>query len=406
MTVYAGVDWGGAAHAVCVLDERGAAVAHFEVRHDAAGLAELSGRLRKLAPAAVLRIAIERPSGLLIDALLEAGFAIVPIHPNVVKACRPRSRAAAGKCDRGDAYLLADLLRTDGHRFRTLAPECDEIRALRALVRTRDDLVAERVALANQLRALLESFWPGAGALFAALDSPIALAFLERYPTPASATRLGEKRLAAFLATHSYSGRQSATTLLERLRAAAHGHTGEIEAEAKGELVSALTRVLSTRVAQLAALSARIEHVVATLPDGQLVMSFPRTGRINAAQRLAELGSVRERFQTDAQLAAEAGVCPVTHQSGKSRGVAFRWACNHRLRRAITTWADHSRHACPWAADIYQRARARGARHPHAIRILARAWIRVLWRAWQDHTPYDPAKHRAAKQLLAACARG
>ena len=173
MTVYAGVDWGGAAHAVCVLAERGAAVAHFEVRHDAAGLAELSGRLRKLAPAAVLRIAIERPSGLLIDALLEAGFAIVPIHPNVVKACRPRYRAAAGKCDRGDAYLLADLLRTDGHRFRTLAPECDEIRALRALVRTRDDLVAERVALANQLRALLESFWPGAGAGFDECGRPL-----------------------------------------------------------------------------------------------------------------------------------------------------------------------------------------------------------------------------------------
>ncbi|MEX2034282.1 MAG: transposase, partial [Xanthobacteraceae bacterium] len=315
-------------------------------------------------------------------------------------------RAAAGKCDRGDAYLLADLLRTDGHRFRTLAPECDEIRALRALVRTRDDLVAERVALANQLRALLDSFWPGAGALFAALDSPIALAFIDRYPTPASATRLGEKRLAAFLATHRYSGRHSAATLLERLHAAAHGQAGEVEAEAKGELVKALTCVLNTLVAQLATLTARIEHTVAALPDGQLVMSFPRTGRINAAQLLAELGSVRERFLTEAQLAAEAGVCPVTYQSGKSHSVAFRWACNHRLRTALTTWADNSRHACPWAAAIYQRARARGARHPHAIRILSRAWIRVLWRTWHDHSRYDPAQHRAAQQLLAACARG
>ena len=402
MVMYTGIDWGSGAHAVCVLDAGGKPLAHFEIQHNATGLAELIRRLRKLAADEILRIAIERPSGLLIDALLEAGFAIVPIHPNVVKACRPRYRAAAGKCDRGDAYLLADLLRTDGHRFRTLAPECDEIRALRALVRTRDDLVAERVALANQLRALLESFWPGAGAIFAALDSPIALAFLERYPTPASATRLGEKRLAAFLATHRYSGRYRAATLLERLHAAAHGQTGKAETEAKGELVSALTRVLSTLVAQLATLSARIEHTVAALPDGQLVMSFPRTGRINAAQLLAELGSVRERFQTEAQLAAEAGVCPVTYQSGKSRSVAFRWACNHRLRTALTTWADNSRHACPWAAAIYQRARARGARHPHAIRILARAWIRVLWRTWHDHSRYDPAQHRAAQHLLAA----
>jgi transposase len=402
MTWYAGVDWGGSHHAVCVLDAQGARQAEFTVAHDAAGLATLRQRLRQLAPASELQIAIERPSGLLVDTLCEAGLAVVPIHPNVVKACRPRYRAATGKCDRGDAYLLADLLRTDGHRFQALAPEGDEIRALRALVRTRDDLVAERVALANQLRALLESFWPGAAAIFAEIDSPIALAFLERYPTPASASRLGEKRLASFLAAHAYCGRRPSATLLERLRAAAHSPVGEAEAEAKRELVLALVRVLSTLVAQLANLRARIEHDVAALPDGQLVMSFPRTGRLNAAQLLSELGSVRERFASEAQLAAEAGVCPVTFQSGKSHGVAFRWACNHRLRRALTTWADNSRHACPWAADRYQRARRRGARHPHAVRILARAWVRVLWRAWYEHTAYDPARHHAAQQLLAA----
>jgi transposase len=146
-------------------------------------------------------------------------------------------------------------------------------------------------------------------------------------------------------------------------------------------------------------LKKRIEHHVAALPDGQLLMSFPRIGQLNAAQILSELGSVRERFACEAQLAAEAGASPVTYQSGKSRGVSFRWACNHRLRAAITQWADNSRRSCVWAAAIYQRARARGARHPHAIRILARAWIRVLWRAWHDRTPYDPAKHRATQRL-------
>lgn len=402
MSTYAGIDWGSATHAVCVVNERGECLARFEVTHDAAGLAELSERLSRFATEPPLRIAIERPSGLLIDTLVAAGFSIVPIHPNAVKASRPRYRAAAGKCDRGDAYLLADLLRTDGHRFRTLACECDEIRALRALVRTRDDLVAERVALANQLRTLLESFWPGAAAMFADIDSPIALAFLERYPTPHSAARLGEKRLASFLAAHAYCGRRPPATLLGRLHSGPRLILGECEATAKGELVTALVRILTTLVAQLATLSARIEHDVAALPDGQIIMSFPRTGRLNAAQLLSELGSVRERFLTEAQLAAEAGVCPVTHQSGKSRSVTFRWACNHRLRAALTTWADNSRHACPWAAAIYQRAKARGARHPHAIRILARAWIRVLWRAWHQRIAYDPAKHRAAQKLLVA----
>jgi transposase len=108
---------------------------------------------------------------------------------------------------------------------------------------------------------------------------------------------------------------------------------------------------------------------------------------------------VRERFQSDDPLAAEAGVCPVTHASGKSRGVIFRWACNHRLRAAITCFADNSRHSSGWAAHIYRRARARGCDHPHATRILARAWVRVRWRAWIDRKSYDPASHNGALNL-------
>lgn len=397
MGYHVGLDWGGSVHAICILDDAdGRPIDHFEAKHTAEGIDDMLARLARIAPAAELPIAIERPSGLVVDALLEAGHPVVPIHPNVVKACRPRYRAAGGKSDPGDAYMLADILRTDGHRFRPLQPCSDEIKALRALVRGRDDLVAQRLALANQLRSLLDGFWPGAAAIFADVDSPISLAFLKRYPTPDSAARLGEKRLAAFLAQHSYCGRRSPAELLARLRSAPAGRAGEAETEIKGELVRTLATVLTALLAEIATLSSRLEHSVAALPDGQIVMSFPRAGRICAAQILAELGDVRERFQTEEHLAAEAGVCPVTHASGKSRGVVFRWACNHRLRAAITCFADNSRHGSTWAANAYKRARQRGCDHPHATRILARAWIRVLWRAWTDRKPYDLAKHQAA----------
>lgn len=396
MPFHGGLDWGGAAHAVCVIDGAGVVVARIEARHDAAGLADMLARLRKIAPPAELPVAIERPSGLVVDALIGAGHPVVPVHPNVVRACRPRYRAAGGKSDPGDAYMLADILRTDGHRFRPLMPMSDDIKALRALVRGRDDLVAQRVALANQLRSLLEGFWPGAAAIFAAIDSPIALAFVARYPTPDSASRLGEKRLASFMAQHAYCGRRSPAELLARLRAAPRGLASDAEADAKGELVRVIAAVLERLVPEIAKLSSRIEHAVAELPDGKIVMSFPRAGRICAAQILSELGDVRERFPTEDQLAAEAGVAPVTHASGKSRGVVFRWACNKNLRGAITCFADNSRHASSWAAGIYSRARDRGCKHAHAVRILARAWVRVLWRAWHDGAAYDPAKHKAA----------
>jgi transposase len=402
MRRFVGVDWASREHAVCVLDETGQVLARFPVAHTAAGLSALVTQLRRSGEPAALPVAIERPSGLLVDTLVAAGFPVIPIHPNVVKASRARYRAAGGKSDPYDAYLLADLLRTDGHRFRPLQPQRAETKALQALARGRDDLVATRVALTNQLRALLESFWPGAGTIFADLASPIALAFLARYPTPQSAAALGEKRLAAFLARHGYSGRRSVAELLARLRSAPPGHASEAEAEAKGELVRALVGVLTPLVHELQRLTASVEHAVATHADGPLVMSFPRAGRVNAAQLLAELGDQRGRFPSEAQLAAEAGVAPVTHTSGQHRGVAFRWACNKRLRQALVTFADNSRHATPWAAMIYQRARARGCDHPHAIRILARAWVRVLWRCWQNHQPYDPTAHRGAHASLCA----
>lgn len=396
---FAGLDWASRVHAVCVIDARASVVAQFEVNHDAAGLAELCRRLRALH---ISGVAIERPSGLVVDALLEAGLQVVPIHPNVVKATRPRYRSHGGKSDASDAYLLADLLRTDGHRFKPLAPECDEIRALRALVRGRDDLVATRVQLANQLRALLESFWPGAAEGFADVDSPIALAFIQRYPTPEAASRLGPKRMAAFCAQHAYCGRRTPEELLQRLHQAPAVAVGELEMEAKGDLALSLARVLTRVVEQIRLATARIEHAVAASEDGRILTSFPRAGRICAAQILSELGSVRERFDDVERLAAEAGVTPVTYESGKSKAVAFRWACNHRLRAALTCLADNSRHASAWAAASYDKARGRGCDHPHAVRVLARAWLRVIWRAWQDRQPYDVQRHTGAMLHLAA----
>lgn len=397
-TVYAGLDWASRTHAVCVIDEHGTVCRQSALTHDADGLRDL---VRQLRAAGVQRIAIERPLGLLVDTLVEAEFAVVPIHPNVVKASRPRYRSHGGKSDATDAYLLADLLRTDGHRFRALAAQSDGIRALRALVRGRDDLVISRVRLASQLRSLLDSYWPAAE-VFAKSDSPIALAFLQRYPKPEAAAPLGPKRMAAFCAQHAYSGRRSPEELLARLHQAVHIDLGDLEVDAKAELTLTLAHTLSHLVGQVRLLSSRIEHHVATLEDGRLLMSFPRAGRLCAAQILAELGGVRERFGTDAQLAAEAGVAPVTYASGKHQAVIFRWACNRRLRKALTCLADNSRHASAWAAGIYAAARARGCDHPHAIRILARAWVRVIWRAWTNRQPYDPTRHRSAAALLQA----
>ena len=396
---FGGIDWASDQHSLCVLDPAGGVCTSFTFSHTAAGIADAIRRLDRLGSRDQLPIAIERPSGLLVDTLVEAGFPIVPIHPNVLRATRPRYSAALGKADPGDAYIAADVLRTDGHRFHVLRGPSEQTRALRAVVRTRDDLVATRTQLANQLRALLETFWPGPLSMFD-LESWICLAFLDEFPSPVAAARLSEKRLQRFLTKHGYSGRKTPSALLARLHQAPAGRAPELECEVKAQLVRSLVTILRTVMTQIRAAERLIDAQLQQHPDASIIQSFPRTGSVNAAQILAELGDNRDRFSSFDQLAAEAGVCPVTFQSGKHRGVGFRQACNKRLRQAITTWADNSRHANAWAASLYKSARQRGCDHPHAVRILARAWLRVLWRCWRDRLPYDPQRHARALPFL------
>jgi transposase len=127
-----------------------------------------------MAEPAQLSVAIERPNGLVVDRLLAAGHPVVPIHPNAFHAARARWGAARAKSDPADSYMLADYLRTDGHRLRRLQPLDSKTRELQALVRLRGDHVKARTATTNQLHALLEAHWPGANAIFSRLGSKIA----------------------------------------------------------------------------------------------------------------------------------------------------------------------------------------------------------------------------------------
>ena len=399
--MFVGIDWAAESHDVCVVDETGRIAHRVSVDHAQEGLDRLIRLLRRWSRGRELLVGIERTEGRLVDRILEAGYPIVVIPTYAMKEFRRRYAVGGAKSDRWDSYVIADVVRTDGHRLRRLEPLSEETRALRAVVRTRDDLVDQRVALANQLRATLEAYWPGAAAIFADVASEICCAFLERYPTPESAAHLGEVRLAAFLKKAGYSGRRSPQELLGRLRAAPRGIVGP-EAEARADAMRAMVRVMRSQLRSIKDLDRAVVAHLGEHPDAEIFTSLPRSGRINAAQMLTEWGDCREAYPEPDAVAMLGGLCPVTHLSGKHRDVSFRWACNKRLRVALTIFADNSRHGSPWAQDVYRRAIARGCDHPHAIRILARAWIRVIWRCWQDRRAYDPALHGTAARLEAA----
>jgi transposase len=395
----AGVDWASEAHEVCVSEE-GRVVTRFSATHDERGIEKLVGWL---AAQRVDRIAIERPDGILVERLLAAGLEVLAIHPNQMKAARPRYAVAHGKSDRFDAFVLAELARTDAHRFRALVPDSDETKALRALTRAREDMVEARVALANQLRAQLEAFWPGA-LIFGRVDNRISLAFIARYPTPADARGLGAKRMAGFLERHGYSGRTDPPVLVERMQAAPTGTAGVAESEARRSVILGLVAGPESLLAEIGELDAKIRAALRAHPDAAVFAPLFRSSRTATcpATLIAEIGDCRGRYPTEAALAADAGMSPVALESGKMRVATFRRACDKRLRKAVTVLADSTRHWHPWAKDVYERARARGQDHPHATRTLGRAWIRVLWRCWQDGVPYDPALHGSLGSLRTA----
>jgi transposase len=366
------------------------------VEHTDAGLRELARRLR-----GIDGVAIERPDGPVVDALLEAGLPVFVIASRHVKALRTRHGLAGNKDDRMDAFILADALRTDGHRLRPLRPDAPETVALRATVRARKDLVRHRVALVQQLEAHLALVFPGAVGLFADLSSDIARAFLLRFPSAGRAAWLGPGRLSAWLAGHGYSGRRTGAALHAHLVTAPPGLTGDT-ADAMAAVTLALVRAIDAVRAQVRALEAGIGDLLARHPDGPIFTSLPRSGCVRAAALLSEIGDCRERFPTADSLACLAGATPSTRQSGQHRAVTFRFACDKKLRDALIDLADDSRRSSPWAADLYARARARGKTHPHAVRILARAWVAIIWRCWQDRRPYDPARHHGLQRLLRA----
>jgi transposase len=395
-TGFVGVDWAIDNHAICVVDGQGRVSVEFDVANTSDGLAELC---RRVIRAGARRVAIERPDGPVVDALLEAGLEVVVVASRSVKALRERYGTSGNKSDRSDAYVLADCLRTDGHRWRSLEPDSPATVTLRSHVRARKDLVEHRVAVANQLRAHLRIVFPGAVGLFKDIDSPISLRFLERFPSATSASWLSQKRFASWLRANGYCGRKTPAELHKRLLDAPAGLLGD-DGDARGAVTLAYVAILRALRAQIDELNTRLDELLDAHPDAVIFRSLPRCATVRAATLLAEIGDCRARFPDAESLCCLAGVAPSTRASGRHRAVTFRFSSAKKLRDALTDFAGDSWRANAWAEQRYRQLRADGKTHPHAERILARSWAHIIWRCWQDHTPYDPTLHGAHQRLI------
>jgi transposase len=392
---YAGVDWAADKHDVLVADEAGNELLSATFVHDENGLRSLCRQLLRLK---VQLVAIERPDGLLVERLLDAGLRVLALHPNQVAATRARFRVSGGKSDRFDAFVPCELARTDSHRFRVLEPDTDETKALTALTRTREDLVKTKVAVGNQLRSELERFWPGPIGLFNDLDSQISLAFLERYPSPADARGWASSAWRRSLPASTTRVARSPRSCWPSSGARRGGESATQSSRRAGSSCSASSRRSTRSSPRSRRSSGRSRPRCAPIPTAPSSCRCSRTPTASSRQprcwrRWAT--AARANPARDA-LAGDAGQAAVAIESGKRKAACFRWGCNKRLRSSFSRLADTTRHWHPWAQDRY----AAGHDHPRALRTLGRAWCRIVWQCWQDRTPYDPARHRGLQQHL------
>lgn len=395
MDVFVGLDWGEQHHQVHALDGAGRTRLELRVTHDRAGLEQLERSLATLGEPAQVGVAVERREGLLVEHLLAWGHPLYPVNPKVAARAREGYRAAPVKSDALDAFALADLLRRQVNHWRPLRLPSEALSELQALVRDRERFVIEHRRLQHQLRAVLETYYPAMTHLFSSLDRAITLAFLRRFPTPEATSRLTPGRLARFLRGHGYSGRTDPVVLLARLRShPATPSAGTDRARVRSAL--ALADLLEHVTAILDGYETAIVEVLGRHPDAHVFSSLPGVGPITVATLVAEIGEDRQRFPSPGSLLAEAGLAPVTRQSGSSRRVGFRYAANHHLRACWQQWMLTAIRISPWTREAYDAARARGQSHSRAVRSVGARWARILWRCWQDRSAYDQALDRRA----------
>lgn len=392
---FAALDWASDHHDVAIVDHTGALVAEFRFAHTAAGWAEFT---EKMQPYAGAPLALETSSGPAVDQLLQRGWTLYPVNPKAAERYRERKAPSGTKTDAHDAWSLADALRTDGHAWRPLRPQDEATATLRALCRDELGLIEQRTALVNQLIACLREYYPSALELFDDWTKPFTWALLQQFPTPLALQNAGKRKWEKFLHTHRLWRADTAPERLALMAQADALPASPAVVQAKTLLATTLVKVLQALEAQLREYRRRITETFAQHPDHDVFGSLPGAGEKLAPRLLGELGSVREVYPDADALCCQAGVSPVSFQSGKLDKARIRWACDVVLRHTVHLWADCSRKQSAWAQAYYQGKRDEGHAHASALRCLGKRWLKILWRLWQARQCYDERRHQQDQQ--------
>jgi len=399
--IFAALDWAEQSHCLVILDADGQQLACKKVEHGHNGLGELDLLLHEHAPREEVYIAVELHDGLLIDWLVRQPYRVYGVNPKSAQRARDRFTPAGLKDDARDAWCLAEFLRTSHQHLRPLRPESDQTVALITWVRLREDLVQERTIQLQQLRSHLVMWHPHVLKVMPDLNAKWALALLERYPTADAFAKLTYRKVEQWA-----KGRNLRMITIDRVGAAVQFPTPTTR-PCRNEAHAAEVRHRVQRIRQLneelAKIDATLEELVDAHPDAVYFQSLPVHGTVTTATILAGFGEDRDRWTGHEEVAARWGVAPVTHQSGKYKGVHRRQACDNTIHQAWL-WFAFNTITCEgcWARDYYRGKRKTGADHYTALRCTAQRWVKIAYRMWHDRTLYDEQRHQERRMQRAA----
>lgn len=399
MTVYLGIDWSEKSHTAVFVDEQGKELCKATVMHSKAGFSQIDTLRRQLGVSkAECVVGLETAHNLVVDWLWGHGYQqVYVIPPNVTRSRQYTYRQSGARTDASDGYLIGNLLRTDRHLLIPWVPDSELTQQLRAKVRLRSQLVREKVRLFNQLRQVLQRYYPTAMTLFS-LESYIALEFIQTYPTPQQAQALSYDEFVAFASNHHYPTQKLAKAYAKLSQPQPDPLPATVLAYQEEAVLRA--QMLYQLQRSRAQAEKTIAHLFEQHPDRAIFASMPGVGAVLAPALLVKFGDDRQRFPTANSVQALAGTAPVTEQSGKRRSVRFRHACDHEFRAYAQLWAKLSLTYSPWAIAYFDQAQQRGLPFNHACRALANRWLAILWKLWQTHQTYDQSVHLAQTRLF------
>jgi transposase len=389
--VFVGHDWAESHHDICVEGGDGEQLVRARVPEGVEGVARFHELVAPFVedPAEVV-VATETDRGLFVGALVAAGYRVLAINPLSTSRYRERHSTSGAKSDPGDAFVLAELARTDRHNHRPIAGDSELAEAVKVLARAHQSLIWTRQRQTNQLRSTLREFYPTALAAFDDLASGDALAVLAVAPTPSVGRRLSRSKIAAALRRGGRQRRidRRAAEIQAALRAEALEAPGAL-AEAMGAQVRALVAVTSELMTQTARLEAELADRFDQHPDAKIIRSLPGLGMILGARVLAEFGDDPNRYRDAKSRKNYAGTSPITRASGRHRVVLARYARNRRLADACYQWAFAALTTSPGARAFYDQRRDAGDTHHRALRALANRLVGILHGCLRHHSAYN-----------------